>query len=75
MACCIPASHRTGAVDGFATRYHCDRLVFVERHDGIRDAIAREKVIKTWARARKIDLIREANPAWSDLYDLLAAGT
>ena len=30
-------------------------------------AIAREKQIKSWSRARKEALINEINPAWDDL--------
>ncbi len=67
--------HRTSAIEGFSKRYHLTRLVLVEPHDGIRAAIAREKAIKSWPRAWKIELIVNANPAWADLYDLLAAGT
>jgi putative endonuclease len=31
------------------------------------NAIAREKQLKGWIRAKKIALIEKANPAWSDL--------
>ena len=47
-------------------------LVYVERHDDIRDAIWREKAIKAWRRAWKIRLIEEANPDWRDFWDDLA---
>jgi putative endonuclease len=45
------------------------RLVYCERHDDIVGAIAREKSIKHWPRARKVRLIQTANPDWRDLYD------
>ncbi len=61
--------HREGLVDGFTKRYGLKRLVFIERHDGIELAIAREKHLKQWRRAWKIDLIQSANPEWRDLYD------
>ncbi len=32
-------------------------------------AISREKAIKEWRRAWKLDLIESANPQWRDLYD------
>ena len=35
-------------------------------------AIAREKAIKEWRRAWKLDLIEKRNPAWRDLYEELA---
>jgi hypothetical protein len=32
-------------------------------------AIQREKNIKHWSRARKVELIRSLNPDWRDLWD------
>jgi len=61
--------HRTGAVEGFATKYNCKQLVFVERHETVPLAIQREKNIKGWKRAWKLALIEKANPNWRDLYD------
>ncbi|MGB3810576.1 MAG: GIY-YIG nuclease family protein [Parvibaculum sp.] len=63
--------HREGVVDGFTKQYALKRLVYVERHEEIVDAIQREKRLKHWPRAWKIDLIRSANPLWDDLYDTL----
>ena len=63
--------HREGVVDGFSKRYGLKRLVYAERHEDITDAIRREKRMKTWPRAWKINLIREANPSWKDLYQAL----
>ena len=63
--------HRQGVVDGFSKRYALKRLVFVERHDEITGAIYREKRMKSWPRAWRINLIREANPDWDDLYQTL----
>jgi putative endonuclease len=63
--------YREGVVEGFTTRYRLKRLVHVEHHDYIRDAIRREKAIKHWPRAWKIELIETANPGWNDLYDAL----
>ena len=34
-------------------------------------AIQREKAIKEWKRAWKLDLIEKANPEWVDLYETL----
>ena len=48
------------------------RLVFVEFHESIADAILREKRIKKWRRAWKLELIERHNPQWRDLYDELA---
>ena len=63
--------HRTGAVDGFTKTYGIKSLVWFEIHDGIEAAIAREKQIKAWRRAWKISLIREFNPQWCDLYQMI----
>jgi len=63
--------HREGAAEGFTKRYGLKRLVYVERHDEITDAIHREKRMKSWPCAWKINLIREANPNWNDLYQTL----
>ncbi len=53
--------------DGFTARYNCDRLAWFERHGEITRAIAREKELKGWRRAKKIALIELLNPTWTDL--------
>jgi putative endonuclease len=63
--------HREGLLDGFTKQYGLKRLVFVEQHEEIAKAIAREKAIKSWPRAWKVRLILDQNPSWSDLYDLI----
>ena len=65
--------HRTGDGSDFCKRYGLDRLIYAERHDDIRDAIAREKAMKKWNREWKIRLIEEQNPDWLDLFDTLNA--
>jgi putative endonuclease len=60
--------HRRHAVPGFTSRYDVTRLVWFELHGSIYDAIEREKRIKTWKRQWKIDLFKEINPNWDDLY-------
>jgi putative endonuclease len=37
----------------------------------VADAIVREKQIKEWRRAWKIELIERYNPHWADLYPVL----
>src|ERR1700760_2778361 len=59
--------HKWKEQDGFTARYNCDRLVWFESHDEVTKAIAREKTLKGWKRARKIALIESVNPAWIDL--------
>ena len=51
--------------------YAVHRLVYVEHHPSIDDAIVREKQLKRWKRDWKIRLIEEQNPDWVDLYDRL----
>ena len=63
--------HREGVVDGFTKRHGLTRLVYAERHDDIAAAIRREKTMKHWPRARKVNLILARNPDWEDLYQTL----
>ena len=65
--------HRNGEGSAFCRRYKLTRLVYVEQHDSIQDAIAREKAMKAWKRDWKIDLIEQSNPQWLDLWDTLNA--
>ncbi len=59
--------HKNKAHEGFTAAYNCDRLVWFERYTNVGTAIAREKELKGWRRARKIDLIETTNPSWGDL--------
>jgi putative endonuclease len=59
--------HKWKEHDGFTARYNCDRLVGFERHQDVQRAIAREKELKGWRRAKKMALIESANAAWVDL--------
>jgi putative endonuclease len=63
--------HRTKGGSQFVKRYGLLRLVHAEQYERIDEAIAREKAIKKWRRAWKIELIEEANPDWLDRYDTL----
>jgi putative endonuclease len=51
----------------FVSRYNLDRLVYMETYPDAIQAIAREKQLKGWSRAKKLKLIRAANPDWRDL--------
>jgi putative endonuclease len=59
--------HKCKELSGFTARYNCDRLVWFERHQVVQDAIAREKKLKGWSRAKKIALIESMNATWVDL--------
>jgi len=51
----------------FTARYNIDRLVYCETYNDIRDALAREKQIKSWRRSKKVALIEAENPRWKDI--------
>jgi len=59
--------HKQGLIEGFSSKYHCDRLVCFESFDFVQGAINREKQLKGWTRKRKIQLIESQNPRWQDL--------
>jgi len=61
--------HREDLLDGFSSRYHVHRLVYFEQHETALAAIAREKQLKKWRRAWKIDLIERDNPDWVDRFE------
>ena len=61
------AQHREGAIPGFTRRYGIKRLVWFEQHATMESAILREKRIKKWERAWKLELIEAGNPDWHDL--------
>jgi putative endonuclease len=59
--------HKSGEIEGFASKYHCNRLVYFESFDEVLKAIDREKQLKGWVRRKKIALIEAINPRWTDL--------
>ena len=59
--------HKQHLIPGFTQTYRVTRLVYFEQFGDICDAIAREKQIRGWVRARKIELIEVRNPTWADL--------
>ncbi|WP_232493809.1 GIY-YIG nuclease family protein [Novosphingobium kaempferiae] len=63
--------HRNAAGSAFCRKYGLKRLVLIEPHERIEDAIRREKALKAWKRDWKIRLIEEGNPQWVDLFDRL----
>ena len=64
--------HREGLVDGFTKTYALKRLVYTEPYESIVTAFQREKTLKHWSRAWKVNLILKDNPDWDDLYNLLS---
>ncbi len=61
--------HKSKAVEGFTEQYNVDKLMYYETCDSAEGAIVREKHLKKWNRAWKIDLIEKSNPDWRDLYE------
>ncbi len=59
--------HKSGAYEGFSSKYDCTRLFYWESFDDIRTAIGREKQLKGWRREKKLNLIRTTNPEFKDL--------
>ncbi len=60
--------HNSDVIEGFTKKYGVKTLVWFERTDSIEAAIEREKQIKSWNRAWKIELIEKTNRTWRDLY-------
>ncbi len=60
--------HKQGLADGFTTTHKIKKLVYFEAGTSIESAIAREKIIKKWGRAIKMEAIERQNPEWADLY-------
>jgi len=63
--------HRDGKASAFTKKYRVHRLVYAETHDDVDDAIRREKAIKEWQRAWKVQLVERSNPDWNDLTESL----
>jgi putative endonuclease len=61
------AQHKAKSADSFTRKYNITLLVYAEEYAHIGDAIAREKQLKGWSRAKKVTLIERENPYWQDL--------
>jgi len=59
--------HKKGLIPGFTKKYRIHRLVYYEVFGDVRAAIAREKQIKAWTRAKRVALIESKNRLWDDL--------
>ena len=58
--------HKQGIGGQFTTRYRISRLLYFEETRDIHAALAREKQLKGWTRAKKLELIASDNPQWVD---------
>jgi putative endonuclease len=61
--------HRNKQFEGFSATYNCYRLVYYEVYQTVQRAIAREKQMKRWSRAKKVALLEKSNRDWNDLAD------
>jgi len=59
--------HKMGIKTGFTFKYGVNRLVYFETFQDLNEAIDREKKLKKWNRAWKIELLEKDNPSWQDL--------
>jgi putative endonuclease len=60
--------HKNNLIEGFTQKYQVHQLVYFEQYQDMATAISREKQLKKWNRAWKIELIEKANPRWWDLW-------
>ncbi len=63
--------HKKKTTESFTKKYDVHKLVYYEVYDDPENAILREKRMKKWNREWKINLFRDTNPDWQDLYDTL----
>ena len=68
------SQHREGLVPGYTRERNIKRLVYYERVEEAQAAVARERQLKKWNRARKVALVERMNPSWRDLFPGLLRG-
>ena len=59
--------HQNGEIEGFTKKFGIKRLVYYESFVDVHNAIAREKQLKRWTRAKKNALVEKENPNWENL--------
>ena len=64
--------HKEDLREGFTKKYGVHLLAWFEEFGDINDTILREKRIKKWRRAWKLELIEKMNPDWIDLFEQIA---
>ena len=60
--------HREGVRAGFTKKYGVHLLVWHQAFDTREGAFRRERQMKKWNRAWKLELIERSNPGWRVLY-------
>jgi putative endonuclease len=64
--------HRNNMMPGFTARYGIKTLIWHEAHETRESTFLRERQIKRWNRAWKLELIEKQNPQWCDLWQEVA---
>ena len=59
--------HRQKLIPGFTRDHNITMLVYYEEIPNPAEMVARERELKDWRRARKVELIQAENPSWLDL--------
>ena len=67
--------HKSKIVEGFTDKYNCVIVVYYEYYETIKEAIRREKQLKSWKRERKLRLIKKMNPELRDLWEDIYTGS
>ena len=60
--------HKGGKGSKFVKDYEVNKLVYLEKCENMRTAMAREKQLKKYNRRWKIRIIEQLNPKWEDLF-------
>jgi putative endonuclease len=60
--------HKNHLAIGFSLQYDLQKLLYFEVFETVDDAIKREKQLKNWHRDWKMNLIKQNNPEFKDLY-------
>lgn len=61
--------HKNNLIKDFTAKYNLHKLVYYEICESIMSTIFREKQIKDMNRNDKMNMIRNLNPTFKDLYD------
>jgi len=69
------SEHSLGFGSAFARQHNAHKLIYFEAYPNPTGAIAREKQLKRWRRAKKEALIAKRNPEWRDLFTEMYAST
>jgi putative endonuclease len=62
------SEHKSKLNHGFTEKYNVNKLIYYELFDFVDLAIAREKELKGWSRAKKNALVNSKNPKWLELF-------